>query len=168
MKAIPLLLVGAFLVLSFAPASAQYLWCWETDRVYALVYGSTIVIHHDATVYNCCPDSFVYEIAQVGDTFEVDEIEVLTMPCACLCCFDLSTSIEGVAPGEHVIIFGWNDYETSQWQERVLHVTVPDVGQKGPVGPGASYSSGCIYEPTSAEEPMPENDKWGSIKALFR
>jgi hypothetical protein len=167
MKTTSLLTLICLMALSIAPASAQD-WCYNADNVYAFVYGSTVVIHHDAALYNCCADGFDYTVDQVGDTFYVEEIEILTNPCYCICCFNLSVAIEDVAPGEYMITFSWYDYEIYDWVQEELHVSVPDVGQTGRNEPGSIYWHGCLESPTSASDPVEGPEAWSVIKSLFR
>lgn len=164
--------IGIFVAVCFflstipISASAQD-WCYNADSVYAVVIGSTIIVHHDAAFYNCCPDEFVYAITLNGSTIGIDENEILTDPCYCLCCYNLSTLIENAAPGEHQIVFRWYDYENNGWMERELVVTVPDCGQTGPTALGEAFWDGCITE-TSVPVPVPQDWTWGGIKTLFR
>jgi hypothetical protein len=167
MKTGSLVTLGILLILGIAPASGQD-WCYNADNIYTMVYGSTVVIHHDAALYNCCPDGFDYSIDQVGDTFYVDEIEILNNPCYCICCFNLAATIEDVAPGEYNMIFSWYDYEIYEWVQEQLHFSVPALGQTGASALGDIYWSGCLDSPTSASEPTEEPALWGTIKSLFR
>ena len=64
---------------TLAPAAVgqTYLWCEDADLIYAVVDGSTITVVHNATIYNCCPDSFVYTVDQWPNVIYIEEIEVL-------------------------------------------------------------------------------------------
>ncbi|MCK4414801.1 MAG: hypothetical protein KAY32_14800 [Candidatus Eisenbacteria sp.] len=157
-----------------APAHAQDfdLWCWEADEVHARVEGATIAVFHDATVYNCCPDPFEYEIVLEENVIRVREVEVLSNPCYCICCFDLAVTIEDVPPGDYTLEFTWYDYEERDWLVRLLDVSVPDAGQADLPAVGETYSSGCIEAQSVPDSAGPNEDDqrsptWGRIKSLF-
>lgn len=152
-----------------SPVFAQ--WCNDDDVVYAIVDLSTITIHHDAAFYNCCPERIDYVVNQVGNVIDVQEIEV-NPQCVCMCCFNLSVDIEHVAPGDYVVNFRWYNYETAEWRTVQLNVTVPDVGQIGPIGVGEIFTSDCvdvldIRDPEETELPTLSHS-WGRVKALYR
>jgi len=157
---------GSLLIGATASEAQPGYWCQDLDDVYAEVEGSTVTVHHDAAQYNCCPDEFVHTVSDQGEVIVVEEFEILTTPCLCLCCYDLSAIVEPVSPGHHVILFRWYDYETGQWQEWPLDVTVPDVGQGGEAQLAATGNSGCYDDPTAVPESPGEG--WGRIKALYR
>ena len=167
-------LCGVVLMLAAltAPAPAQLLWCENADDVHALVEGTSVLISHDAALYNCCPDAFHYLAWVQEDAIVIQEIEVLNSPCDCHCCYDLQVSLHDVPPGDHVIEFTWFNYEEEDWVERSLVISVPDQGQPGRLVPGAALSSGCIQSQSVPELPPsegadPGNETWGRIKALF-
>ena len=161
----------AALIACTTSVNAQYLWCEDADRIYAEVDGSTITVYHKATLYNCCPGGFEYGIDQQGFVIHVQEIEILPQ-CFCVCCFDLSVDIEDVAPGDCEIVFTWYDYETSEWQEQVVLVSVPDVGQGGALFVADILSSDCLATPTSSapepDGPGLQQTTWGTVKTLYR
>ena len=131
-----------------SPSAAQSpYWCWALDAVTAEVEGSTITIHHDNALYNCCHDPFEYSSSQEGNLILVHETEVLVHPCHCLCCFNLSNKIENVQPGEYQIDFSWHDYESGGEEHRSVQVTVPNVSQEGPLIPGQMEASDCLPTP---------------------
>jgi hypothetical protein len=64
---------------------------------------STLNIAHINAGFNCCPDSLVADIQISGDTISIDENEILVNGCRCLCLFDLTLVVTGVAPGSYQI-----------------------------------------------------------------
>jgi hypothetical protein len=143
------------------------------DEVYAVVEGSTVTVYHDGAEYNCCPDPFEYSVTQDDSLIVVVEYEILTNPCFCICCFDLSVAIEDLAPGVYYLIFSWFNYGTEEWQEIVLDVAIPAVGQTGEPLVASVYRSDCYWGATDVpgDPPWPPEDvevTWGLIKALYR
>lgn len=148
-------------------------WCLDADEVRALVIEDTVYVFHDAALYNCCPEPFEYDIALEGSTISVREHEVLENPCYCVCCYNLYAQVLGVPPGSYVLEFRWFDYESADWQVRLLDLVVPDARQEESLAIGESGGSGCL---TEADVPDPEppvgpasgSPTWSAIKALFR
>ncbi len=145
------------------------------DEVYAVVDGGTVTVFHDGAVYNCCPDPFEYTVEVAGDQILVVETEVLSNPCFCICCFDLFVEIEDVAPGDYTLTFTWYDYETMEWLDWILPVSVPDAGQGSEARVAATYLSDCYADPTGVpgddgpgNQPPLKPGSWGDVKALFR
>ena len=171
MRTMAWLLIAGFLAAApWTGVRAQELWCWEGDEIAAVVDGSTIRLFHDAALYNCCPEPFVYEVDLIGQEIFVHEVEVLVTPCYCICCYDMRTSIEDVPAGDYQLHFDWFDYESDDWVERVLEVSVPEIGQAGPWQLGSVFDSGCVAAAGVPEEEPddPESPTWGRLKALFR
>lgn len=161
------------LVLAALPSTAhgQYLWCENADQIYADVVDSTITVHHVAAVYNCCPDGFDYAVTLLGNRIDVTETEILSNPCLCLCCYNLSAEIEPVAPGAYTLAFHWSDYETGGWQVREIPVVVPG-GQPGstPAITGVTVSD-CLDRTGAGDPgqaPAPRGSTWGAIKIVYR
>lgn len=131
-----IMLMVAILALALAlPASAQYPWCLDMDYITASVEDGVITFTHLYAVYNCCPDYFEYTITQEGNQITIMESEVLSIPCTCVCCYDLEVQVGPMAPGVYEIDFCWYDYEsgirheylvvevparpTTAWQQRI-------------------------------------------------
>jgi hypothetical protein len=135
------------------------------DTISARVTGSTITIQHDGAFYNCCVGGFDYVVTEEPGLFTVVENEIVGEPCDCLCCYDLTLTIEDVAPGDWVIVFRWRDSETGDWLQVELPVTVGDVGQGG-AAVFAGYVNGGCHDPTDV--PGPVASSWGSVKSSYR
>jgi hypothetical protein len=141
-----LFVLAAMVVTVAFPASGQPDWCYygTHDLIYALVEDGTITVHHDAALYNCCPDSIGYTWTQGSNRFTVVETEY-NPQCLCLCCFNLTTSMENVPPGIYEIAFQWE--RLGHPHEQILQVIVPDEGQSGPLEEGPRSSSTCLQNP---------------------
>jgi hypothetical protein len=158
-------------VLLPSAAVAQDPWCAGADEIFATVEDSVITVHHVAAAYNCCPDGFAYEVSVQGTLIDVTETEILTLPCPCLCCFNLTVDIAPIAPGTYTLAFFWYDYETGAWQGRVLPVIVR-AGPAGAVPAIAAAAHSACLEQAAAGDPPPMSavaaTTWGAIKSLYR
>jgi len=125
-----------------------YPWCSTMDNVFAEVDAEELVLHHQKATYNCCPDSFTFTITISNDSLYVTEREVLTTPCSCLCCYNISTAIEGLTEGEWRVVYRWLDDDPWSWRDWHLAVTIGDPNQKGLGLITRSEASGCLDEPS--------------------
>lgn len=144
------------------------------DEFITEVDDNSLIVYHNGALYNCCPDPFEYSVAQDDSLIVVTETEVLSNPCFCICCFDLSVTIEDLAPGVYYLVFTWFDYETDTWQEVVLDVVIPNLGQPPLPIVVDTYLSECYQEPSAIPDdehtgnrPPPKLHSWGLIKALY-
>jgi hypothetical protein len=155
------------------PSAAQSIGCdgWP-DSVYARVDSSTITVYHNWAEYNCCPVDVVYDVTQVADTIRIREREVVTDPCPCLCCYNLSLGIDDVPAGSYTISFSWNDW--GHWQEWLLSVTVTGRGADGPASAGEVTGLDCLTETSvgagALDPKLPDamQGTWGRVKSLYR
>ena len=77
-----------------------------------VVEGRTLhVVHRNAT-YNCCPDEIRVDLMVAGRTLRLTEQEILTMPCFCLCCYDVQSTVAGLTSGTYTVEYCWEDWET--------------------------------------------------------
>jgi hypothetical protein len=150
MRAVAVLVVLACLLVPPAFASAD--WCDQiSDWIYAEVDQGTITVHHDAAFYNCGLDSTGYGWTTSNDTLAVVETGFFT-PAMCFCCFELTTTMTQVPPGDYVIDFLWDDFGYGP-RHRYLSVTVPDEGQSGDPAVGDHTKSSCIQSQPSSSVP---------------
>ncbi|MBU1949660.1 MAG: hypothetical protein KJ927_13190 [Candidatus Eisenbacteria bacterium] len=92
-----LLLILALCVVSSVAAGAHdEFWCWDADEILAEIDGGRVTIQHLSDLINCCPDPITYDVS-VGDATIMVEEHSLSM-CYCLCCFNLSVTLEEVPP----------------------------------------------------------------------
>ena len=146
------LLLAALGCVLVSPVSAASDWCYDNgDWIYAVVEDGTIAVHHDAAFYNCGPDSIAYVWTQQDNTFFVVETE-WNPQAMCFCCYNLTTAMERVPPGQYVIDFEWDDFETGP-QHRILNVQVPDEGQSGEPAAGGHTCTPCLNDEPSSQEP---------------
>lgn len=174
MYAVRLMICVLPLLLCSWAVSAQDLWCYDADEVYAHVEGSTVTVYHDAALYNCCPDPFAYTVICEENTILVEEIEILTEPCYCVCCHNLWMMLEDVPAGDYLLLFSWYDYEAFEYRQQELELTVPDVGQGGLFAAGPVSIPSCIEASSVPGEGGPDDApdstvaSWGTLKLLYR
>ena len=99
--------------------------CVEDDEIELIVEGNTLhVVHWNAT-YNCCLDDIVVSLNVEGALLSLTEDEILTMPCDCMCCYDVEATVLDLAPGEYTVEFCWEDWETGGELCHVQEVVIP-------------------------------------------
>ncbi|MDI6808678.1 MAG: hypothetical protein QME66_06830 [Candidatus Eisenbacteria bacterium] len=155
-----LVLVVAFISILAEVAGAGWPPC--DGKVRAEVAGTTIIVYHDQAEWNCCA-TIVFDLVQAQDTLNVCEFETFTVgPCHCICCFDLVTRIENVAPGTYLVrvVNG----ETGELFGE-LWVTVEGLPQ-GQSSLRSREQSPCGGWNTGVEPQT--NPTWSRIKALYR
>ena len=76
------------------------------------VEGRTIHIVHRNATYNCCPDDIEVTLTVEGNLLRLTETEILIIPCDCLCCYDVESTVGDLMPGTYVAEYCWYDYET--------------------------------------------------------
>ncbi|UCF79046.1 MAG: hypothetical protein JSW03_01950 [Candidatus Eiseniibacteriota bacterium] len=126
--------------------------------------GSTIVVHHDQAEWNCCAE-IEFELSASQDTLNLYEFETFGEmgPCLCLCCFDLTTTIEDVPPGDYLVRV-LNGLSGELFGEVWVTVTW---GLMGEISLGGTAQSPCGGWTTSVEDPLPATT-WGRVKTLYR
>ena len=72
--------------------------------------GSLHVLHRNAT-YNCCLDDIVVRLMAQGHVLRFNETEVLSMPCLCVCCYEVQATVINLAPGTYTVEYCWDDYD---------------------------------------------------------
>jgi len=88
-------LFGALATLTFVVTGLA------SGRVSSEVKDNVAYVHHDSAWFNCCPE-MVFEIRQDGYTIDIFEEDLDIHPCDCMCDFDFTHEIEGLAPGSYV------------------------------------------------------------------
>ncbi len=165
MKVRSILLCCLVLAAAAAPALGQMGWCWGLDYFRTSVAGGVILITHENALYNCCPDRFDYSISQEGNLISVVETEVLTIACACMCCYTIPVEVGPVPPGQYQIDFFWHD-ETGP-RHAYLDVTVPEWAWRGePSGRDTQVDPPpCQAEPQAAPIPEPLGQEQSALSA---
>jgi len=95
----------------FAGEGDPYPGCGKDIVEVTVEAGTLRVVHRNAT-YNCCPDDIRVSLSTQGNRLTLTEEEILTMPCHCLCCYDVQTEVAGLTPGPWLVEYCWYDYET--------------------------------------------------------
>jgi hypothetical protein len=124
-----------------------------------------IVVYHDQAEWNCCAE-IEFELTAVQDTFNLYEFETFDEwgPCVCTCCFDLTTMITDVAPGDYLVRV-YDGLSSELFGE--AWVTV-GAGVWGMTALGGTSQSPCGGWTTAVEDPPSPSTTWGRVKALFR
>lgn len=105
-------------------SSEEYPGC-EDEGISARVEGTSIYVTHFNATYNCCPDDIKVTLFGGVKRLMLNEEEILTIPCKCLCCYNVETEVAGVEPGKYTVIVCWDDYETQKRFCRRIKVVVP-------------------------------------------
>jgi len=94
------------------------------DEIELTVDGSTLHVLHRNATYNCCPDDIVISLSVEENLLILDEEEILTNPCWCICCYNVEATVVDLAPGTYTVEFCWFDYEafevTCYWEDIVV------------------------------------------------
>ncbi|MBP7936973.1 MAG: hypothetical protein KA354_20205 [Phycisphaerae bacterium] len=88
-----------------------YPWCGK-DELDIIAQGHSLQVTHRNAAYNCCLDSIQVTLNAQGPNLRFYETETLTTPCFCLCCYDTTTTVEGLTPGAYTIEYCWQDEES--------------------------------------------------------
>jgi hypothetical protein len=107
------------------PASA-YEPCPEDDTFAFVVEGDRLHVVHGNATYNCCPEEIAVTLAVGEWLLRLTEEEILEMPCDCMCCYEVTSTVGGLAPGAYTVEYRWYDWETGQEQCDVAVVVVED------------------------------------------
>jgi hypothetical protein len=158
--------VSLLLVLAGSPAQGDDdpEWCWQpgAEQLWVTVADSSLTVYHDGAGYNCCVDSIEVQVSFQTSAIIIREIEhKIGSGCVCMCCYNLETEIDGLAPGEYLVVVFWPD---SGWSTPVV---IPDLGQDAETGPIKGLASTCLdHNPHDDTPATPET--WGRVKVRFR
>ncbi len=95
------------------------------DQIELTVGPSTLHVLHSNATYNCCLDDIVISLSVEGTTLRLQEQEVLTMPCFCLCCYNVEAALVDLAPGIYTVEFCWQDWEAQAEKCHVEEIVIP-------------------------------------------
>jgi hypothetical protein len=150
-------------------ASADPDWCYgpEGDQFSVTLADSTISVLHHGARYNCSQDSIEVRVELDGTHIVIHEYEIPPGGYVmCMCCYDLSATVRGLAPGAYLIEAYWREEPTSDWSVWTQEVLLPDAGQSGTNPLVNTHASDCLDEGgTPVDEAA---GTWSAIKALFR
>lgn len=83
-------------------AADDYPFCGDQE-VELTVDGDTLHVLHTNAVYNCCPDDIEVTMSIDGTTITLSEREITTVPCDCLCCFDVEATVADLPAGQYTV-----------------------------------------------------------------
>jgi len=83
--------------------------CDEAMQLY--VEPGTLIVKHFGATYNCCLDEIVTAVTVDGSVLRLDEVEICTNPCYCICCYDIDTTVVDLEPGTYTVELCYQDYE---------------------------------------------------------
>ncbi len=86
----------SFMFAEFAPEDSNCI-IFDYDNT------NTLNLRHQNAMFNCCPDSLYADIDLTDNIIFITEYESLSMPCDCVCDFDLDFIISNLVPGEYVL-----------------------------------------------------------------
>jgi len=84
----------------------------EEDQFEFKVEDKTLFVKHTDALYNCCLDDIVVTLEVEGELLKLVEEEILTMPCWCVCCYEIWSVVKGLESGEYAIEYWWDNYWT--------------------------------------------------------
>jgi len=162
------LAVFALLVATgFASAVDDSEWCYgpEGDQFSIEVADSAFTLFHDGAGYNCCPDSIEFQVSCHDSLISILEVEQFGEygGCACMCCYNLSVEVDGLAPRVYRVEVTWDDWPEGFW---TTDVVIPDVDQSGLLKLANNYRSPCLK--SNPDDTAVDGSTWSRLKALFR
>jgi hypothetical protein len=105
--------------------AGPYQACEEDDAFEFVVEGDRLSVTHQNATYNCCPEDIEVSLVVEGWLLTLTEEEILVQPCYCICCYEVTSTVEDLAPGEYVVEYWWFDYEADQQRCHVEVVVIP-------------------------------------------
>ncbi|MBP7936099.1 MAG: hypothetical protein KA354_15770 [Phycisphaerae bacterium] len=102
------------------PSMDDYPGCGK-DEFDLVAQGYALQVTHRNIVYNCCLNGISVTLEANGRYLRLTEKEDLAAPCDCLCCYDTSTTVEGLIPGVYLVEYCWVEDRigptclTSEW-----------------------------------------------------
>jgi hypothetical protein len=119
---------------------------YASGRVWSDVKDNVAYIYHDDAWWNCCPDT-VFEIVPNQDSswiIDIYERDLDTHPCNCMCYFNFTHTLRGLAPGTYLARV-WEVYGDSD-PELAGTTTFSILAKIGFFATG-TYMSDCHQEP---------------------
>jgi hypothetical protein len=90
-----------------------YPWCGDDTFSWSSMKRTVRIVHHNAA-YNCCAQEIVVTLDADGGIQRLTETEALMQPCDCLCCYEITTTLAGLEPGDQAIEYCWADEELGE------------------------------------------------------
>lgn len=86
---------------------------WPQDILFDFQNGKLIVTHVNGE-FNCCIDYIATTVQLNGLIIDLYEVEVASAPCFCVCPFDVTTTLSGLASGTYTVnIYANGDFAVS-------------------------------------------------------
>ena len=99
--------------------------CPGDDEIELTVQPNTLHVVHRNAAYNCCPDDIVISLSVQGNLLRMTEEEIVTIPCFCICCYDVEATVVNLPSGTYTVEFCWDDLESGGQQCIVQDVVIP-------------------------------------------
>jgi hypothetical protein len=130
-------------------------WPCGEDEIGLTVAPNTLYVVHENAAYNCCPDDIVISLSAEGDVLRLTEEEILTDPCYCICCYEVTATIVDLAPGPYTVEFWWYDYDTHDYRCYVEEIVIPGGGpQPDPDKPPVTDDAGDFRSALASFKPF--------------
>lgn len=98
--------------------------CGEDEFVLTVAGGTLDILHRNA-YYNCCPDDIVVTLDAQEPTLNLTETAIVTLPCWCMCCYDVWSSVTGLLPGSYTVSYCWFDEDSGVTECHTEVIAVP-------------------------------------------
>jgi len=92
-----------------------------SDEMIVKINGNNITVIHQNAVYNCCIDKIEVTLSISGNILKLIEKEIVGMPCACVCTFDIESVINNLSKGDYIIQI-WNADQTELLAEKEISI----------------------------------------------
>jgi hypothetical protein len=128
-----------------------------SGKVWSEVKDNVAYVHHDRAWFNCCAD-MSFEIKPHPDTagiIDIYERDLGTHPCYCMCYFDFTHTLHGLAPGTYLARVWEASYEDPYALAGTTNFVIE--GQEGAYNT-TTHKSDC-YDAEGAEEPPGSEDR---------
>jgi len=97
----------------------------DEDEFEFTVEGNTLYVLHKNAEYNCCRDDIVVTLTMEGNVIGLEEEEILTEPCWCICCYDVESTVEALASGMYTVNYCWFDYGVDEVRCHEEEIVIP-------------------------------------------
>ena len=101
----------------------ERIYCPPDEFAFGVDGGVLYALHSEAE-YNCCLDDIVVSLTTPGQIIRLDETEIATNPCPCLCCYEVGATVVGLAPGTYTVEYCWLDCDSGP-QCHVEEIVIP-------------------------------------------
>ena len=64
-------------------------------------------------------------VLKLYELYRLTEEEILTMPCYCICCYNVEATVVDLIPGPYTVEYCWYDYETDGEKCHQQDIVIP-------------------------------------------